>query len=176
VPYAIAAALIVLAGGGSTAYALKHKHTAADTRPAVTVTITVPPKAAATSGQPASTPATTPTTVPVVVTSSSSPSPSVSPGTLHVSPQPIYLPRAAPYTTSFTLTAVGGPVTYSISFAGNEPYLTVNPQNSTLQSGQQAQITVTVTPPVGALPPSMETATVNPGGLVITIVYNGVIQ
>ena len=66
-------------------------------------------------------------------------------------------------------------MTYSITATG-EPELMVAPGTGTLLAGQQAQITVTVNPPVGALPPHMETATINPGGLVITIVYNDIIQ
>jgi len=172
VPYAIAAALIVLAGGGSTAYALKHKHTAADTLPAVTVTITVPPKAAATSGQPASTPATTPTTVPVVVTSSSSPSPSVSPGTLQLSPTYVKTPQVPPYTAQLTITAVGGPVVYSIAVpASEQAYLTITPADRTLSAGQQQVITITVSSTASPKPPYYNTATVNPGAEVITIYY-----
>src|SRR5215469_12932772 len=61
VPYAVAAALIVLAGGGSAAYALKHDHTAAGQHPAgVTVTITVPATHPGTTSQPTPTAVTSP--------------------------------------------------------------------------------------------------------------------
>jgi RNA polymerase sigma factor (sigma-70 family) len=174
VPYAVAAALIVVAGGGTAAYALKHKHTAADTHPAVTVTITVPPTVEVTSGQPTPTPVATPTsappatTVPVVVTSSPSPSPSVSPGTLQVSPTPnVTLASPSPDAAVIVLTAVGGPVTYSIS-APSEPYLQITPASGQLQPGQQVQVSVSVS--AGATP-NFPTITIEPGNIVVTIYY-----
>jgi hypothetical protein len=183
VPYAVAAALIVLAGSGSAAYALRHDHTAANRHRAdATVTITVPAKPAATGAQsvPAPSPSpVSPTPVPVVVTSS--PSPTVSPGTLELSsesvhvPEPIPSPYAPPFTATFALTAQGGPVTYSIIVPSSEqPYLTLTPDNGTLQAGQQQIVTVTVTPaPSPApVPPYYNTVTVDPGGVVVTIYYN----
>jgi RNA polymerase sigma factor (sigma-70 family) len=171
VPYAVAAALIVLAGGGSAAYALKHYHTAAGRHQAdVTVTITVPPKAAV-SG-PASTPAATPTTVPVVVTSSPDPSPSVSPGTVQLSATYIKTPQVPPYTAQLTMTAVGGPVAYSIAVpASEQSYLTITPADGTLSAGQQQVITVTISSTATPKPPYYNTATVNPGAELITIYY-----
>jgi RNA polymerase sigma factor (sigma-70 family) len=173
VPYAVAAALIVLAGSGSAAYALKHFHTAAGRHPAaVTVTIT----ASAPAGEPSPTPSATPTIAPVVVTSSPSPSPSVSPGTLHVSPSPaaIRLPQTGPYTGTFILTAAGGPVTYSISVpASEQPYLTITPPSGTLTAGQQQVVTVTVVPAPSPAPAPLyyNTVTVNPDNIVVTIYY-----
>jgi RNA polymerase sigma factor (sigma-70 family) len=159
VPYAVAAALIVLAGSGSAAYVLKHYHTAAGRHHAdVTVTITVPPKSAATSGQPAQ----TPTTVPVVVTSSPSPSPSVSPGTLLVSTT--FLRLSGQGSGTFTITAEGGPVVYSLTVPSG---LTVSPQTQTLDPGQPQVITVTATAAAGLEP----VVTVNPGDVQVTI-YN----
>lgn len=178
VPYAVAAALIILAGSGSAAYALKHDHTAASRRPVgVTVTITVPPKSVATARQ--STPAASgnspsPSTAPVVVISSPSvsPTPSVSPGTPEPSPDYVRLPELPPYTASFTLTATGGPVTYSISVpASEQPYLTLAPASGTLQAGQQVVITVTVSSTASPKPPYYNTATVNPGNILVTIYY-----
>jgi RNA polymerase sigma factor (sigma-70 family) len=177
VPYAVAAALIVLAGGGSAAYALKHHHTTADRHPAAaTVTITVPATGAAAGGQPTPTPTptATPTTAPsattqpVVVTSSPSPSPSVSPGTLSVSPSPIVtLASPSPYTATIVLTAVGGPVTYSISAPG-EQYLQITPASGHIQPGQQVSVSVSVT---GGATPNFPTVTIDPGNIVVTIHY-----
>jgi RNA polymerase sigma factor (sigma-70 family) len=175
VPYAVAAALIVLAGSGSAAYALKHYHTAAGQHPAdVTVTITVPAKTAAASGQPTPTPTATPTTAVVVAPPSPSPSPSVSPGTLQPPPTRVDLSSppspspGAPYTATFTLKAIGGPVTYSISIPpGAQPYLAVAPASGTLKAGQEQVITVTASAAAGL----EYLVTVNPGGYMV-LIYN----
>jgi RNA polymerase sigma factor (sigma-70 family) len=182
VPYAVAAIILVLAGSGSAGYALKHRHTTADVhRGGVTVTITVPAKPIATAAQ--STPAPSPTTAgptPVTVVVTSSPSPSVSPGTLELSsetvhvPEPIPSPYLPPFTATFTLTAQGGPVTYSLTVPSSEqPYLTLTPDSGTLPAGQQQVVTVTVTPaPSPApMPRYLNTVTVNPGGVLLTIYY-----
>jgi RNA polymerase sigma factor (sigma-70 family) len=161
--YAAAAAIIVLAGGGSAAYALKHKHTAADARPAVTVTITVPPKVATTTGQSA------PTALPVTTVPIYEPPP-VSPGTLQVSPDTVVLASPSPYAATFTLTATGGPVTYSISGPG-EPYLNITPASGSLQPGQQVQVTVSVSASASPQPPGFPTVDIEPGNIVVTIDY-----
>jgi RNA polymerase sigma factor (sigma-70 family) len=171
-PYAVAAALIILAGSGSAAYALKHYRTAAGQHPAdVTVTITVPAKAAE-SSQASPTPAPTPTTVPVVVPPS--PSPIVSPGTLQPPPTRVDLSSPpspsppTPYTATFTLTAIGGPVTYSISIPPSaQPYLTIAPVSGTLNAGQEQVITVTASATAGL----EYVVTVNPGGYMV-LIYN----
>ncbi len=169
--YAAAVVVILLAGGGSAAYALKHKHTAADVRPGgVTVTITVPAKPAATTGP--STPAPTPTTasptaVPVVVTAS--PSPGLSPGTLQESPSIVNLPSPSPVFATFTLTAEGGPVTYTISAPG-ESYVIVTPASGTLQPGEQVQVSVSVSA-TATSPANFPTLNVEPGNIVVTIYY-----
>jgi RNA polymerase sigma factor (sigma-70 family) len=180
--YGAAAVVILLLAGGSAAYALRHKHTTADVHPGgVTVTITVPAKPAATPGQStpaASAPSASPTVAPVVATSS--PSVSVSPGTLAVSsesihvPEPVPSPYQPPFTATFTLTAQGGPVTYSISVPSSEqPYLTLTPDSGTLQAGQQQVVTVTVIPGPSPTPAPFyyNTATANPGDILLTIYY-----
>jgi RNA polymerase sigma factor (sigma-70 family) len=186
--YAAAVIIILLGGGGSAAYALKHNQTAADRHPAgVTVTITVPAKPTATASQPtpaASTTSASPTTVPVIVmsspthsaspTPSASPSPSVSPGTLQLSSKVIHLPAAPPFTATFTMTATGGPVTYAISVpTAEKSYLTLTPASGTLKASQQQVITVKITVPASPSPkpPYVNTATVNPGAIVVTIYY-----
>jgi RNA polymerase sigma factor (sigma-70 family) len=94
--YAAAVVVVLLAASGSAAYALKHKHTTADTHlPAATVTITVPAKPTGTVSQSTPTPSPTsasPAAAPIVVTSSPSvsPSPSAAPGTVQASPATIY--------------------------------------------------------------------------------------
>jgi hypothetical protein len=181
VPYAVAAALIVLAGSGSAAYALKHDHKVAASQHPGSVTVTI--TASAPTGEPTPTPSVTPTIAPVVVTSSPSPSPSVSPGTLQVSPSPFVVkvppplmpsqsPQTPPYTGTFMLTAMGGPVTYSVSVPSSEqPYMTITPASGTLGAGQQQVMTVTVSSTANPKPPYRNTATVNPGGIVVIIYY-----
>jgi RNA polymerase sigma factor (sigma-70 family) len=163
VPYAVAAALIVLAGSGSAAYALKHFHTAAGQHPAVvTVTITASATAAVPTGEPI------PTPVPVVVPTSLSPSPSVSPGTLEVSPSPnVTLASPSPDAATLVLTAVGGPVTYSITAPG-EPYLQITPASGQIQPGEQVQVSISVS--AGAAP-NFPTVTIEPGNIIVTIYY-----
>jgi RNA polymerase sigma factor (sigma-70 family) len=199
VPYAVAAAVIVLAASGSAAYALRHDHAAASRhhhRAAAAVTITVSAKPAATTAQ--STPAQStsatsaatahatarPTTAPAVPPSSPiatvSPTPNVSPGTLQLSSDTVKVPAGnptpylPPFTGTFTLTAVGGPVTYSISVPSSEQaYLTLTPSHGTLQAGQQQTVTVTVLPAPSPAPrpPYVNTVTVNPGSVLVTIHY-----
>jgi hypothetical protein len=84
----------------------------------------------------------------------------------------VRLPEVPPYTATFTLTAAGGPVTYSISVpSGEQPYLTITPDAGTLQAGQQQVITVTVSSTASPRPPYYNTATVNPGDVLVTIYY-----
>ncbi len=192
VPYAVAAVIVVLALTGSAAYALKHDHTAANRhRAGATVTITVPAGPAATTGQstpaasaasasPTESPANVPAVAPSSPIASVSPAPSVSPGTLQLSSDIVKVPAGnpspyvPPFTGTFTLTALGGPVTYSISVPSSEqPYLTLTPSHGTLQAGQQQTVTVTVLPAPSPAPrpPYVNTIAVNPGGILVTIHY-----
>ena len=66
---------------------------------------------------------------------------------------------------TFTLTAQGGPVSYSISAAAN---LTVSPASGSLAAGASATITVTSS----SLITLNEQLTVNPGGYTVTVVLN----
>jgi len=195
---AAAAALIVAAGGGGTAaYLLSHhRHVRAAAGAAVTQTITVAPSqtgipvvqtpvpsvsASATAVAPPSptTRATAPPT-PSASATQASPSPSLtaSPGTLTVAPVPptVHLtqsPLGGPYTGTFTLTAQGGPVTYSISMSSTEQaYLSVSPLTGTLQAGSSQVITATVTPnPNGPRPLFSNRVTVEPGGITVIVEY-----
>jgi|SRR5450755_3516053 RNA polymerase sigma factor (sigma-70 family) len=106
-------------------------------------------------------------------------SPPVSPssrptgGTLTESPGIVQLPRATVgglSIGSFTLTAVGGPVTYAIS--GGGLYLSVSPASGTLAAGQTATVSVSLTlNPNGAPPPSNTTLTVSPADLTVSVEY-----
>jgi hypothetical protein len=66
---------------------------------------------------------------------------------------------------AFTLTAKGGPVSYSISSAAD---LSVSPAAGSLASGASATITVTST----SLISLDEQLTINPGGYAVTVVLN----
>jgi RNA polymerase sigma factor (sigma-70 family) len=129
---------------------------------------TTTPIAFRSPGVPGSAAATTP---PASAAGSSSPaSASASAGTLSVSTGQLHLVSVNGTATSkFTLTAQGGPVSYSITvgsaLAGS---LTVSPSSGSLASGASATITVTSTSLVavdGQL-------TVNPGGHTITVVLS----
>jgi hypothetical protein len=66
---------------------------------------------------------------------------------------------------TFTLTAKGGPVGYSISAAAG---LTISPASGSLSSGASATVTVTSS----SLISLNEKLTVNPGGYTVTVVLN----
>jgi hypothetical protein len=71
--------------------------------------------------------------------------------------------------TTFTLTASGGPVTYSITDTAGT-YLVVSPASGTLAAGQTVTITVQANP--NNPPPSfVNNLTVSPGGISVTVYY-----
>ncbi|HEX3490143.1 MAG TPA: sigma-70 family RNA polymerase sigma factor [Streptosporangiaceae bacterium] len=106
-------------------------------------------------------------TSPVPSPSSSSPSPSPPPGTLSESPSTVRLPDAGSSAT-FTLTASGGPVSYSVTDTAGS-YLIVSPASGTVPDGQTVTITVQANP--NNPPPYVNTLTVSPGGLSVTVYY-----
>jgi RNA polymerase sigma factor (sigma-70 family) len=96
---------------------------------------------------------------------SSSPAPVVQ-GTLAVSVSQLVLVAVSGHGVgTFTLTAQGGPVSYSISAA---PNLSVSPASGSLASGASATITVTSS----SLITLNEQLTINPGGRTVTVVLN----
>ena len=96
---------------------------------------------------------------------SSSPAPAVQ-GTLAVSVSQLVLVAVNGHGVgTFTLTAQGGPVSYSISAAAN---LSVSPASGSLASGASATITVTSS----SLITLNEQLTINPGGHTVTVVLN----
>ena len=102
---------------------------------------------------------------PASSSSASSPAPVVQ-GTLAVSLSRLVLVAVNGHGVgTFTLTAKGGPVSYSISAAAG---LTVSPASGSLSSGASATITVTSS----SLIALNEQLTVNPGGYTVTIVLN----
>jgi RNA polymerase sigma factor (sigma-70 family) len=100
---------------------------------------------------------------------SPSQSPPPSPGTLAVSPSSVTL-SGTPGAASFTITASGGTVSYSIAnpAPGN---LTVSPSAGTLSAGQSVTVSVTVSSSTGLA--SETDLTVNPGGLTVAVLYSG---
>ena len=94
-------------------------------------------------------------------------------GHLSVSPGIVQLPLASVgglSSGSFTLTAVGGPVTYAIS--GGGLYLSVSPASGTLAAGQTQPVSVGLTlNPNGAPPPSSTILTISPDGQTVSVEY-----
>jgi RNA polymerase sigma factor (sigma-70 family) len=107
---------------------------------------------------------------------SPSPSPTQPPGTLTPSTTTVELSQPAtggPYSGTFTLTAVGGPVTFSITDSTTNPSppgdLSISPATGSLAAGKSVTVTVTV---VSATNLPYDTGlTVDPGGLAITVLY-----
>ena len=180
--FAAAAALIVAAGGGGTAaYLLSHhRHVRAAAGAAVTQTITVPPSQTGipvvqtpTLSVSATAPVPTASAIPPL-SASASPSPTPSPGTLSVAPTLIKLTQSAPggpYSGTVTVTAQGGPVTYSISVpASEQAYLSLSPLTGTLQVGTSQVIAITPNPndppPIFQIP-----VTVDPGAVTVIVEY-----
>src|SRR5580700_3620091 len=130
-----------------------------------------PPSAAPSSSSPAAPPASS--SSPAAPPASSSPPPSSSSppvqplaaGTLSVSPSTVVLTPLLG--SSITLTAEGGPVSWSISeSAGLLGELIVSPSSGTLAAGQSTTVSISVS----GLASLDTTLTVNPGGQPVTVV------
>jgi RNA polymerase sigma factor (sigma-70 family) len=143
------------------------------TAPAVLVTGPGSRQAPATSGSTAgssgSSRSSSGSTAPASGSSSSAPAPASSSapaGTLAVPPGRLVLVVVNGHGTgTFTLTAQGGPVRFSISAAAD---LSVSPASGTLAAGASATITVTSS----SLIALDEQLTVNPGGYTVTVVLS----
>ena len=97
-------------------------------------------------------------------------SPPPSPGTLTVSTNSVTLSSSGgPYTGSFSITAQGGAVSYSIADPAPPGDLAVSPSSGSLSAGQSITVTVTVVSAVGLA--SETDLTVNPGGLLVAVFY-----
>jgi RNA polymerase sigma factor (sigma-70 family) len=105
------------------------------------------------------------TAAPTAPSSTAPPSTTVVQGTLAVAPTKVLLSLLSG--TSITITAAGGPVSWSISeplsLLGEVNY---TPSSGTLQAGQQATVVITVS----GLASLDSELTVNPGGHIVTIV------
>jgi RNA polymerase sigma factor (sigma-70 family) len=125
--------------------------------------------------RPAATPSST-SPLPVLVTRSTAPAPTQSAapaptagptataGTLQVSPDGGTLHVFQHGSATITLTAVGGPVSWSIAVSGQgKGTFSLSPSSGSLNAGDSATVTITATPPDG------ETLTVSPGGVTFTI-------
>jgi RNA polymerase sigma factor (sigma-70 family) len=98
-------------------------------------------------------------------------SPPPSPGTLVASPGAVTLTSTGggPYTGSFTITAEGGSVSYSITDPAPTGDLLLSQSSGTLAAGQTVTITVSVASSAGL---AQETdLTVAPGPLTIQVIY-----
>jgi RNA polymerase sigma factor (sigma-70 family) len=96
--------------------------------------------------------------------SSSSAPPPPAPGTLTVTPTSLLLTPLLG--SSISLTASGGPVTWSISESSSLlGHLTVSPASGTLAAGQTATVSVTA----GSVVSLLGQLTVNPGGITVTV-------
>ena len=101
---------------------------------------------------------------------SPSQSPPPSPGTLAVSPSSVTL-SGSPATASFTITASGGTVSYSIDNPAPAGDLAVSPSAGSLAAGQSVTVSVTVISSTGLA--SETDLTVNPGGLTVAVLFSG---
>jgi RNA polymerase sigma factor (sigma-70 family) len=140
--------------------------------PAPTPTVPgVPTPTPTVTPTPTPTPTRTPTPTP---TRTSSPPPTTSPtpppqGTLQESPATVTLTQpetGGPYSGTFTLTASGGPVTFTITVPQG---LIVSPSSGSLSAGQS--VTITVTADAENPPPFTSTLTVDPGAVTVTVLY-----
>ena len=128
---------------------------------------TSPPRtpSAAPTGSATKAPAPSPTpTHPAPSPTPPTTAPAVTPGTLAVSTTSILLSALVP--TTFTISASGGPVSWSIS----EPSsllgkVDISPASGTLQAGQSAKVSITV----DGIASVDSTITINPGGHAVTI-------
>ncbi len=104
---------------------------------------------------------------------SPSPTPPPAPGTLTASATVVRLSQSAqggPYTGSFTLTAVGGPVKFSITDPVSAAELSVSPASGSLAAGQSVTVALSA-PATGGPPNYANSLTVDPGALAITVYY-----
>jgi hypothetical protein len=85
-----------------------------------------------------------------------------------VSPSSVTL-SGSPATASFTITASGGAVSYTIDNA-NPADLAVSPSAGSLSAGQSVTVSATETSTSLA---SETDLTVNPGGLTVAVFYSG---
>ena len=136
------------------------------------LTITVSGSPSATPSQqgpgPGPAPRSSPTPGRTQPSPSPSPTPPPSPGTLSVSPSSVTL-SGTPYTGSFTITAQGGTVSYSIDNPAPAGDLAVSPSAGSLAAGQSVTVSVTVISDVGLA--SETDLTVSPGGLTVAVIY-----
>jgi RNA polymerase sigma factor (sigma-70 family) len=141
--------------------------TAAKATPKTTGPAAAAPRATPTTANHATTPAASPpaTTRPTPTGTASTPTPTAkaAPGTLAVSPPGGTL-RVPPGGTTISLTAQGGPVTWSSTVSSGLGTVHLSPTRGTISKG--ATITVTITASSTA---SGQQVTINPGGTIFTI-------
>jgi RNA polymerase sigma factor (sigma-70 family) len=150
-----------LAAAAVAPSAVPAKSTPATSAPPASAPASAAPTPASTTANPTPAPVTAPPSPTLA------PSPPPASGTLVVTPSggPLQIPQGG---VSITLTAVGGPVNWSIAVSGNRSqHVHVNPSSGTLAGG--ASVAVTITVDHAATGGSL---TVSPGGTVFSIVIS----
>jgi hypothetical protein len=74
-----------------------------------------------------------------------------------------------PYTGSFTITAQGGPIDFTISSNAPAGDLSISPASGSLTDGQQVTVTITVVSDAGLAADTQ--VTVDPGGAFVDVRY-----
>jgi hypothetical protein len=74
-----------------------------------------------------------------------------------------------PYTGSFTITAQGGPIDFTIGSNAPVGDLSISPSTGSLADGQQATVTVTVVSDAGLAADTQ--ISVDPGGALVVVEY-----
>jgi RNA polymerase sigma factor (sigma-70 family) len=135
--------------------------------PTTTASATTAPTRTPTAANRATTPAAPPsaTTTATATGTASSPTPTAkaAPGTLAVSPSggALWVP---PGDTTISLTAQGGPVTWSSAVSGGLGTVQLSPAGGTINAGATVTVTVAASSSAGG-----RQVTINPGGTVFTI-------
>ena len=172
-PEASLVASAVASPGKSTA-ATMSAPTRSATAPTPTLTTTgfstpslsATPTTNPTTASPTPTQPATPTPTPTPASPSPTPTPTPTPGTLDVNPAGGWL-WIPPDGATITLTAQGGPVTWSTAVSHGFGYVGVSPSSGTLAQGASVTITITASPSA-----SGQQLTIEPGGTVFTILVD----
>jgi RNA polymerase sigma factor (sigma-70 family) len=130
---------------------------------AATTTPQSTPTAANRATTPAAPPSATTNPTPTAATSTATPTVKPTPGTLSVSPSggALWVP---PGGTTISLTAEGGPVTWSGTVSSGSGTVQLSPAGGTINAGATATVTVTASGSAAG-----RQVTINPGGTVFTI-------
>jgi RNA polymerase sigma factor (sigma-70 family) len=167
------------AGPGSTTAAASPGATTSSPAPSLTATLSPAPSTSASTGPPgppspsAPAPPSPPPSTSPPPTPTPSPSPSTTPPGLAVpAPTTVVLAQAAaggPYSGSFTITAEGGPVDFTIGGSAPAGDLSISPADGSLMDGESVTVTVIVLSDGGL--GFDTTLTLGPGGSAVDVQY-----